>query len=373
MRSWFSRLRQVIAGRAHRRPAPSCRPALETLEDRSLPSLLFHETDLVSDLRGRARSRDPHLVNAWGIAASPSGPFWIANNGTGTSTLYSGAGKAQPLVVTVPLPAGRTGSAAPTGEVFNDTSDFVVSAGGRSGPAIFLWATEDGTISGWNPNVNPTQAILKVDNSMGGPPNGAVYKGLALLHRSIGNFLLATNFRSGNLDIFGPHFEPIIALPGVLSDPLVPAGFAPFGIAVLKGNVVVTYAKQNAEKLNDVAGPGNGFVAIFAGTDGHLLVHIAAPQLNSPWGLAIAPPRFGKFGGALLVGNFGDGRINVFDPNTGTFRGRLRSDLGGPLVIKKLWGLSVGNGGQAGSPNKLFFTAGPKHEMHGLFGVIARG
>jgi uncharacterized protein (TIGR03118 family) len=373
MSTWLRRLRHVFVRPVSRRPSATCRPTVEPLEDRSLPSLLFHETDLVSDLPGRARFRNRHLVNAWGIAASPSGPFWIANNGTGTSTLHTGSGKAQPLVVTIPLPPGKTGNAAPTGEVFNDTSDFVVAAGGQSGHAIFLWATEDGTISGWSPFVNPTQAILVVDNSMGGSPNGAVYKGLALLHRPTGNFLLATNFRSGNIDIFNSHFQPITAAPGVFSDPMVPAGFAPFGIAVLSGNVVVTYAKQDADKHDDVAGPGNGFVAIFSGTDGHLLTHIAAPQLNSPWGLAIAPPRFGKFAGSLLVGNFGNGRINAFDPSTGAFRGRLRSDRGGAVVVPKLWGLTVGNGGQAGSPNKLFFTAGPDDEMHGLFGVISRG
>ncbi len=332
-------------------------------------SAFVHQTNLVSDVPGLAAHTDPNLVNAWGITSSPTSPFWVADNGTGVSTLYNGAGTPVSLVVTVPPPAGSPPgtTSAPTGTTFNGTSDFVVTGSG-SGPARFIFATEDGTISGWNPAANPTQAILKVDNSA----SGAVYKGLALGSTASGNFLYTTNFHAGTVDVFGNHFAPVTLGAGAFTDPALPAGFAPFGIANIGGQLYVTYAKQDADGHDDVAGRGNGFVDVFD-TSGTLVRRLASGKpLNSPWGLAVAPSTWGRVAGDLLVGNFGDGAINVFDLASGDWRGGLKADTGGPLQIDGLWGLRVGNGGNGGDPNKVFFTAGPDGESHGLFGSLTQ-
>src|SRR5947209_3842433 len=293
------------------------RPVLEGLEDRCLMATGFIQTNLVSDIAGVARFTDPNLVNPWGIALAPTGPIWIADNGAGVSTVYNGAGKAlppnSPLVVTIPPPAGSAPGtqAAPTGIVFNGTSDFTVSANGNSAPAIFIFATEDGTISGWNAAVDRTNAILEVDNSavpMAG--SGAVYKGLAQGSNANGNFLFATNVRAGTIDVFDKNFAKA-TLAGAFSAPNLPAGFAPFGIRNIGGSLFVTFALQNAAKHDDVAGPGNGFVDVFD-TNGNLLKRFASQgSLNSPWGLALAPAKFGIFSNDLLIGDFGDGRINA--------------------------------------------------------------
>ncbi len=352
------------------------RPSLEPLEDRYVPSTVYLQNNLVSDIAGVARFTDPNLVNAWGITASPNGPFWISDNGTGVSTLYDGNGHslpaASPLVVTIPLPPGSTASnASPTGIVFNSTSDFTVTSGNLSGPAVFIFAAEDGTISGWNPTVNSTNAILEVDKSiLPTPLNGAVYKGLALGSNANGNFLFAANFRSGAIDVFDKNFTAA-TLAGSFTDPNLPAGFAPFDIANVGGQLFVTYAKQDATQHDDVAGPGNGFVDVFD-TNGNFIKRFASQgTLNSPWGMVMAPASFGQFGGDLLVGNFGDGRINAFDPTSGALLGQLQTDVGTPLAINGLWGLDFGNGIGSGSPNTLFFTAGIGDEGHGLFGSVA--
>jgi uncharacterized protein (TIGR03118 family) len=351
------------------------RPSLEPLEDRYVPSTVYLQNNLVSDIAGVARFTDPNLVNPWGITASPNGPFWISDNGTGVSTLYDGNGHsipaASPLVVTIPLPPGSTAAnASPTGIVFNATSDFTVSSGNLSGPAVFIFATEDGTISAWNPTVNRTNAILEVDKSIiPTPVNGAVYKGLALGSNANGNFLFAANFRSGAIDVFDKNFAAA-TLAGSFTDPNLPAGFAPFDIANFGGQLFVTYAKQDATQHDDVAGPGNGFVDVFD-TNGNFIKRFASQgTLNSPWGMAMAPASFGQFAGDLLVGNFGDGRINAFDPASGAFLGQLQTDVGTPLAINGLWGLDFGNGIGSGSPNTLFFTAGIGDEGHGLFGSV---
>jgi uncharacterized protein (TIGR03118 family) len=337
-------------------------------------SAFVHQTNLVSDVPGLAQTTDPNLVNAWGITSSSTSPFWVADNGTGVSTLYNGAGQpfplASPLVVTIPPPAGSAPgtTSAPTGTVFNGSSDFVVSSGGHSGPSRFIFDTEDGTISGWSPTVDATHAILAVDNSA----SGAIYKGLALGSTATGNFLYATNFHAGTVDVFDKNFAPATLSPGAFTDPLLPAGFAPFGIANIGGQLYVTYAKQDADAEDDVAGRGNGFVDVFD-TSGTLVRRFASgAPLNSPWGLAVAPATWGRIAGDVLVGNFGDGAINVFDPATGDWRGGLRSDSGGPLTIDGLWGLRFGNGGNGGDPNTLFFTAGPDDEQHGLFGSLTQ-
>ncbi len=331
----------------------------------------FTQTNLVSDIPDLAKVLDPNLVNPWGIAFSPTSPFWIANNHTGTATLYNGMGQpfplGQPLVVTIPPPENGTPPASPTGTVFNGTGKFDLQPGK---PALFLFATEDGTISGWNPMVNQTNAILKVDNSR----SGAVYKGLALGGTESRPLLYATNFFAGTVDVFNTSFEQI-SVNGGFRDEDIPEGFAPFGIRAFREKLYITYAKQDDAKHDDVAGPGNGFVDVF-NMNGHLLRRlISGGKLNSPWGLAFAPKSFGEFGHDLLVGNFGDGRIHAFGAN-GEFAGTLRLPSEEPVTILGLWSLTFGNGGNGGDPNVLFFTAGipgpgGQLEDHGLFGSLS--
>lgn len=372
--------------RQHRHRA---RLRVEPLEDRSLMShmpmhghalsaaafmrvprsLFYNQTNLVSDSTSiPAAHTDPNLVNAWGIVSSATSPFWISDNGTGVSTLYTGNGTAQSLIVTIPPPTGATGHSAPTGIVFNSSKDFVVTAGGKSGSSVFLFATEDGTIAGWSPAVDGTHAILAVDNS----GSGAVYKGLAMAASSTGNRLFATNFHAGTVDVFDASFKPVVLAPGAFTDRRLPRGFAPFGITNLDGNLLVTYAKQDAAKHDDSAGRGRGAIDLFS-PDGALLKRVArGGALNSPWGMAVAPSTFGKFHDTLLVGNFGDGRINAFRlvGNRVVFAGQLATSNRRPLKIDGLWGLSFGNNAKAGSADTLFFTAGPNGEADGLFGSL---
>jgi uncharacterized protein (TIGR03118 family) len=337
----------------------------------------YLRTNLVSDLPGVANFTDPNLVNPWGIVnADGSGPIWISDNGTGASTLYTGAGTAfpanSPLVVMIPTPPNspKGAVAAPTGVVFNSTGSFVVSAGGKSGPSRFIFATEDGTISGWNPAVD-ANAILEVNHSGPGASAGrtrlgAVYKGLAIGSNDSGDVLYTTNFRDGVVEIYNAQFQFVKSF----TDSGIPSGFAPFGIRVIGDKLFVTYAQQDEAHHDDVAGPGNGFIDTFD-LDGNLLSEFAAHgTLNSPWGLAVAPLSFGDFSGALLVGNFGDGRINAFSPGTGNFLGQLQDTFGNPMAIDGLWGLNFGNGALQAPMTTLFFTAGIGHESHGLFGSI---
>src|SRR5438309_2116506 len=273
----------------------------------------YIQHNLVSDIPGLANHTDPNLANPWGIASSATSPFWVSDNHTGVSTLYNSTGTPLALIVTVPPPSGGIPPSAPTGVVFNATSDFQVAGPGTA--AHFIFATEDGTIAGWNSGTN---AILEVDNSAA----GAVYKGIALGNNGISNFLYAANFHSGAIDVFNGSFAPT-TLAGHFTDPNLPAGFAPFNIQNIGGSLLVTYALQDAAKHDDVAGPGNGFVDQFDlnGVLERRLISDGA--LNSPWGLAIAPGAFGAFSNDLLVGNFGDGHIHAFDPTTGAFLGTL--------------------------------------------------
>jgi uncharacterized protein (TIGR03118 family) len=366
----LNRVRRALQRRRPQRRPAAYRPTLDCFEERCLMAAAsFLQTNLVSDIAGLALNRDPNLVNPWGLTASATGPFWVSDNNAGVSTLYNGQGQAQPaanpLVVTVPQPDGTPGG-TPTGTVFNGTADFKVTANGTSAPAAFIFATEDGTISGWSPRVDPTNAILAVDNSGA----GAVYKGLAIGQDPDGrNLLYAANFSAGTIDVFDRHFRPT-SVGGDFTDPSIPAGFAPFNVQNLDGKLYVTYAKQDDTGQNDVAGPGNGFVDVYD-TNGMLLQQIVAGgQFNSPWGLALAPAGFGDFGGDLLVGNFGDGQINAFNPDTGVFAGQLTDPAGNPITIGGLWALRFGNDGAAGDSHTLFFTAGIDHENHGLFGEI---
>jgi uncharacterized protein (TIGR03118 family) len=324
----------------------------------------YAQINLVSDIPGLAAFTDKKLKNPWGIAFGPTSPFWIADNGTGLSTLYAKDGTPIPQLpsVRIPPPHGSSATATPTGMVFNPTTDFVVSANGNSGPASFLFATEDGTISGWNPTVAFRRAVLAVDNSH----IGAVYKGLAFAHTSQGNFIYATNFHDGSVEMYDTNFQ----LVKTFTDIGLPPGYAPFGIRTIAGKLYVTFAKQDADKHDDVPGSGHGFVDVF-NFQGHMLQRLVSRnRLNSPWGVALAPANFGGFSGALLVGNFGDGKINAFDPKSGAFLGVLRDLQGQILAIDGLWTITFGNGGSTGPRNALFFSAGPNHESDGLFGVL---
>lgn len=320
----------------------------------------YVQTNLVSDIPGLAANTDANLVNPWGIASSPTSPFWVSDNKTGLTTLYNSAGVPQSLVVTIPSPLGGS---TPTGQVFNPTADFKVGVN----KALFIFATEDGTISGW---AGGTAAIQAADLS----GQGAVFKGLALGNVGSNNFLYATDFRNGTIDVFNASFTPM-SLSGNFVDPNLPAGYAPFNIQDLNGQLYVTYAQQDATKHDDVGGPGKGFVDVF-NTSGVLESRlISNGALNAPWGLALAPAGFGDFGGDLLVGNFGDGVINAFDPTTGTFLGTLSDKNGNPIVNLGLWGLKFGNDGNGGDANALYFTAGipgpDQIEDHGLLGRIS--
>jgi uncharacterized protein (TIGR03118 family) len=325
----------------------------------------YQQHNLVSDGATPADHIDPNLVNAWGIVFNPNTFVWVADNGTGVATLYDGAGLPQSLVVTIPPPPTSAGPSAPTGIVFNGSSDFVVTKGVVSSASVFIFATEDGTISGWAPSVDAKNGILMVDNS----GSGAVYKGLALAANGTGHFLYATNFRKATIDVFDASFNKV-TLSGSFADPDIPDGFAPFGIRNIDGDIYVTYAKQDAAKHDDVKGRGLGFVNVFD-SNGNLIRRVASKgKLNAPWGLAMASAGFGKFSNRLLVGNFGDGRINAFDVATGRSAGNLQESQGKDLKIDGLWGLSFGNGLKDQPTDVLFFTAGPNKETHGLYGFI---
>ena len=322
----------------------------------------YQQVNLVSDQPGKALLQDTNLVNAWGISFSTTSPFWISDNGSGLATLYSVTNdpSGRVRVSKVGLQVTIPGEGTPTGQLFNGT-------GGFNGD-IFIFASEDGTISGWRPALGTTAETLTNRST-------AVYKGITLITTSHGPLLLAANFREATLDVYGTNTSGIKLL-GQFSDPKAPAGYAPFNVRWLSGVVFVTFAKQDAAKHDDVAGPGNGLIDRFdpgtgmfhrfaTGSDAGGGLH----QINSPWGLAIAPGSFGKHGDQLLVGNFESGTIMAFEAD-GDFRGLLLGVHQGPIVIDGLWTLSFGGGGRAGTPDTLFFTAGPDSESHGLFGSL---
>jgi uncharacterized protein (TIGR03118 family) len=344
---------------------------------------------LVSNVPGDAAVLDPVLQDAWGIAFSPSGsPFWVNDNATGCSTLYDGNGTKVALQVSIPLPGNvvpvsschavdvtsppSPAPAAPTGIVWNPSSAFLVP--GTKLAASFIFATEDGTISAWAGGLNPAgDAVIAVDNSANPTAaDGAVYKGLVFGLNVKGVFLYATNFRAGTVDVFGPNGSnglfTAATTDGGFLDPSIPAGYAPFGIQNIDGDLFVTYAKQDAAKHDDVAGDGRGFVDVFD-TDGHLLRRFASRgRLNSPWGVTRASFNFGRFSGKILVGNFGNGRIDAYD-NDGSFVDELRDAHGKAITIDGLWDLVLG-GGKGSSSDTLYFSAGPNAETNGSFGTI---
>lgn len=324
----------------------------------------YQSHNLVSDGFLPADHVDQNLVNAWGIAFNPTGPVWVANNGSGTSTLYNGSGTPLSLVVQIPTPSANTGG-NPTGIVFNPVNaatSFPVSlSGGTPGGSRFIFATEGGVIAGWAPSVDGTHAIVAIDNSA----KNAIYKGLAIGANGTTQLLYATDFHNARIDVFDNTWAPVTLAAGAFVDPKIPTGYAPFGIQAIGGNVFVTYAKQDADAHDDVHGPGLGFVDVYD-PNGVMLDRVATHgRLNAPWGIALAPAGFGKFSNSLLIGNFGDGKVNAYDPKNYAPRGQLDG-----VQIDGLWGLAFGNG-FAGQPvNTLFFTAGPGDEAHGLYGRI---
>jgi uncharacterized protein (TIGR03118 family) len=363
----------------HRRTSTQRTPRLDLqrLEERCQPSTAYIATDLVSDQPGVAPVTDQTLVNGWGISLSPNGgPFWVSANGSDLSELYAGDvnGSAiqQPFKVNIP-------GGAPTGQVFNNTgsaTDFMVSDGTVSKAAVFIFASEAGTVTAWNPAVGvvsgATGPSLTAENVFTSS-NGAVYKGVALANNGTGNFLYLADFHNGKIDVLDGQFKQVtlgINGFGMFSDSKLPAGYAPFNVAAIGGKLYVSYALQNAARHDDVAGPGHGFIDVFD-LKGNLLNRLVSRgDLNSPWGMVMATSNFGDFSNDLLVGNFGNGRINVFDPVSGKDLGALSERPGRPLVIDGLWGLAFGNGKAAGDVNSLYFAAGPDGEAHGLFGRI---
>jgi uncharacterized protein (TIGR03118 family) len=320
------------------------------------PGNVYKKRNLVSDIDGVARITDPNLVNPWGLSASPTSPLWVADNGTDKSTLYTG-GVRRSVPMIVPLVVDITGG-APTGTVYNPTSGFPVNGA----PARFVFDSEAGTITAWNPGTGTTAQTV-VPNT-----TGAIYKGLALAGTGKDALLYAADFHNAKIDVFDTSFAPVTA-PGGFVDPNLPEGFAPFNVQEIAGKIVVAYAKQDADAEDEVAGDGLGYVDVFD-TNGHLLRRlISQGKLNAPWGLVLAPRHFGQFSGDLLVGNFGDGAINAYDPRTGQLDGTLTNKDGNAIKINGLWALRFGNG-VFGTPTTLIFTAGIADEDHGLLGEI---
>ena len=329
----------------------------------------YIQHNLVSDQAGVADFTDPNLVNAWDIATSATSPFWLSANGTGLAPVYSTASATVTLAVSTTHPSVPPGKSSMettgpvSGQVANATTVFLLPNGTK---ASFMFCTEDGTISGWN---GGTAAVLMVDNSS----KGSVYKGMVIGGTTTAPQLYVANFHTGTVEVYDGNFAPVKLAAGAFTDSQIPAGFAPFNIANLGGNLYVAYAKQDAMGYDDVPGPGNGYVDIFD-MSGTLKTHlIAGGVLNSPWGMAIAPANFGAFSGMLLVGNFGNGRINVFDPATGASQGFLQDPKGNAIVIPGLWGLRVGNGASGGDANAVYFAAGSGGTQHGLFGSLQAG
>lgn len=335
----------------------------------------FTQTNLVGNLAGKATITDPNLVDPRGIVAPPAGAWMVANAGSGTSTAYDGNGDLVPAgsgtVVTIaPGAASPSGSkGVPSGVVANLTSGFVITAPAGAAPSDFIFATFDGTIAGWSATVDASNAITVVDNSA----SGAFYTGVAIGSNPTGGaFLYVASFRADAITVFDEDFAPITP-SGSFIDSRLPTNYAPYGIENIAGNIYVTYARQNAQRTEPVPGDGAGYVSVFD-TQGNFVRRFTSQgQLNVPWGIAQAPASFGRFGGALIIGNSGDGQLNAFDPVSGHFLGQLQKPSGGAVTIRGLWGIGFGNGGTAGSVDTLYFTAGPAGGTEGLFGTLVPG
>jgi uncharacterized protein (TIGR03118 family) len=312
--------------------------------------------NLVSDQAGKADLMDADLVNAWGLAFGPTTPAWVANNGSDNSTLYMGGGGSPVMKVplTVSIPGG-----APTGMVYNGSNQFQIS----SGPALFIFDSEAGKITAWNTSTSPATRAEKVARV-----KGAIFKGLAIAKAKGGERLYATDFHHGKVDVFNGSFNRV-KIPGAFKDPGLPKRYAPFGIEAVGNRILVSYAKQDKKAEDDVSGAGHGFVDVYSKTGKMLDRLVSRGRLNSPWGMVLAPMGFGSLGGDLLIGNFGNGHVNAFNPRSGKLLGPVTTSGGGALKIDGLWALEFGNG-VIGTRNTLLFTAGPDDEAHGLFGEL---
>jgi uncharacterized protein (TIGR03118 family) len=326
----------------------------------------YAATSLVSDAATIYSSThtDPNLVNGWGVAMNPAGFAWVADEGTSKSSLYDGNGVQQAPLVSIP--AGQAGPAMPTGIVYNGSAtEFMIGTAPARAPALFIFAGLSGTIAGWSQTVDASNALTLVDNAAA----GSIYTGLALAAQGGADFLYAADFFNGRVDVFDAGFAPAAAAGG-FKDPSLPAGYAPFGIQAIGDRIYVAYAIPDPV-THEKRGPGLGVLDVFD-TGGTLIKRLvdAGGVLNAPWGIAMAPADFGTFSNALLVGNFGDGKINAFDPNTGALLGTLADGNGTPLAFDGLWGIAFGNGINAMPTNTLFYAAGPSNETHGVFGRI---
>jgi uncharacterized protein (TIGR03118 family) len=343
----------------------------------------YQQTNLVSDIPGEAAVHDPNLVNPWGITRSAGSPWWVSDNNSGFSTLYTGAGAIIPIngngTVIIPPPKNAPAGtiAAPTGIVFNGSSNFVLPAP-NSNAAAFIFATEDGTISGWN---GGPSAVLAVDNNDNGSANGAVYKGATSADISGKRFLYVTNFRAARVEVYDTNFHRVQLSDDAFNpdgdhdddrdhEQRVPPGFAPFNIQNIGGSLFVTYAKQDAARHDDVGGDGNGYVEIYTPAGKHIGHLEHGDWLNSPWGVVWTPRDFGEFSNTILVGNFRSGWIAAFNGFTRKFIGFVKNPDDSLVTIDGLWSLAFGNGAAAGPSTTLFFTAGLDHESHGLFGTL---
>jgi len=343
------------------------------------PASAFSFTTLVSDTAGTgALVVDPNLKNPWGVVFGPTTPVWVANNHSETSTLYDGNGKAQPLVVNT-VPNGAV-TFDPTGIVFNGSStDFMVTSAGKTGPALFIFSGEGGMIAGWSPTVDLNNTVTTYP-AAGGDSGGANYKGLAIAKNGSASFLYATDFHNSKVDVFDTTFTKQTLAAGAFVDSKLPAGYAPYGIqAIANGaggavQIYVSYAKQDADAADQVVGAGLGAVDIFD-VSGTLIKQLipAGGALNGPWGMALAPADFGTLSNMLLVGNFGDGKINGYDPATGVFAGAISDSAGAAFAMPGLWGIAFGNDAANQPHNTLFFAAGPNDEANGSYGRIDLG
>jgi uncharacterized protein (TIGR03118 family) len=329
----------------------------------------FHQTNLVADQASAgAVITDPTMLNPWGLAFSATSPLWVSDNNSGLATIYSipaGGTTVTKAGLVVTVQGGRTSTndgSSPTGQVFNSTTGFVVTSATGSGPAAFIFDSESGQIQAWSPKADAAHAVVEFSSPT------AVYKGLTIASTDQGTFLYAANFNAGTVDVFDSTFQPTHLL-GSFSDPRIPSNYAPFGIQEINGLIYVTYAQQDAAKHDDVAGPGKGFIDIYT-TNGLLLKRLASRgALNAPWGLAQAPAGFGRFGGDLLVGNFGNGWINAFQQFSGEPAGPLLTQQGWPIAIDGLWGLKFGTASTGGT-GTLLFSSGPNAQADGLIGSL---
>lgn len=355
----------------------STRLNIQRLEERCNPATAYLATDLISDQPGVAPITDPTLVNAWGISLSPAvGAFWVSANGSAQSEVYGGDVNGSPLSqpFKVVTPGGL-----PTGQVFAGlagnfvVNGFTAAGAPTSAPSVFIFVSEGGTVTGWAPTVfsTPAGGPAPSRNALVGfqATDGAAYTGVALANNAGGNFLYLTDFRNGKIDVLNSQFQKMTPT-GSFTDPNLPRGYAPFNIAAIGGKLYVSYAKQERGSLNPDTGKGNGFVNVFDLNGNFQQRLVSRGDLNAPWGMTLAPAGFGDFSGALLVGNFGSGRIQAYNATTGAKLGTLSEAPGKPVEIDGLWGLAFGNGKTAGDANSLYYAAGPDNETHGLFGKI---